>query len=202
MTIRKGSDYGSSEPLPDGAPVVSSDAVLHEVIAEAWESSSLPVTVGLLGGDLCRTLGGNGDHDHLFATDARTVPIDLVVVAIDGKTFPVVSHLIAGRLFGENFLAVMNAQWWGRFDLGPRSHPGDGLVDVTRGRLPLRQRVLARQRSHSGTHLPHPQLTYKRVSSMTTEFSRPTEMVIDNDCRVTGRSLTVTVEPDAFFVVI
>jgi hypothetical protein len=27
----------------------------------------------------------------------------------------------------------MNAQWLGSWDLGPRSHPNDGLTDVTDG---------------------------------------------------------------------
>ncbi len=29
----------------------------------------------------------------------------------------------------------MNAQWLGAWDLGPKSHPGDGLLDVSDGNL-------------------------------------------------------------------
>ena len=38
----------------------------------------------------------------------------------------------------------MNAQWLGDWDLGPRSHPNDGLLDVTDGTLPFGDRWKAR----------------------------------------------------------
>lgn len=202
MTIRKGSDYGEARPLPHGAPIVRGDAELHEIVAEAVLEQRLPVTVGLLGGDLCRTLGGTGRRDRLDGPDARSVPVDLVLAAIDDVTVPVVAHLIAGRLFGAPFAAVMNAQWIGELDLGPRSHPGDGLVDITTGTLPVRQRLLARRRARSGTHLPHPGLQYRRVNADTMTFDHSTRVRIDGARTLRGRSISITVVPDAFTVVV
>lgn len=202
MTIRKGSEYGDRRPLTPGSPVAASDAELHGLIAEALRSNRLPITVGLVGGDLCRTLGGPGDRERLFGDDANLFPVDLVLATIDGVEYPVVSHLIVGTPFGRNFTSVMNAQWWGTLDLGPRSHPGDGLVDVTTGSLDFRQRRAARRRARTGTHLPHPMLSYRRVKSAEFEFDRPTRVQIDSSLTVNATSVSVLVEPDAFSVVV
>ena len=142
MTVGKGSDYGAAGRLPAGAPVVASDEELRRTVLEL-RAGSAPVVVGLIGGDLCRTLGGSGDRDRLTSDDAVTVPIDLAIATVDGTEHAFVSHRLTGRPFGRDFAAVMNAQWWGDLDLGPRSHPGDGLLDVTTGSLPWRQRRMA-----------------------------------------------------------
>jgi hypothetical protein len=197
MTIRKGSDYGVLQPLPEGASVARSDAELRTLIVANRDRGNRPVTVGLLGGDLCKTLGGSGDMSRLSGPDALTVPVDLVVASIDGVEIPFVSHLVVGKLFGSGFAVVMNSQW-----IGPRSHPGDGLIDITTGSLGWRQRRQALLRSATGTHLPHPSLTYRRVRSETLSFDRPVPLHIDGSLRMKGQTLSLRVEPDAFHVVV
>lgn len=202
MTIRKGSDYGLLQPLPEGAPVAHSDAELRDLIVASRNAGNCDITVGLLGGDLCKTLGGSGSMDRLRGPDALTVPVDLVVASIDGFEIPFVSHLVAGKIFGSNFAVVMNAQWIGNRDLGPRSHPGDGLIDITTGSLGWRQRREALSRSATGTHLPHPSLTYRRVRSEMLTFDPPVSLCIDGALRLKGRTVSLCVEPDAFHVVV
>lgn len=202
MTIKKGSDYGVVSPLPEDAPVASTDAQLRDAVLALRAGNCMPVTIGLIGGDLCKTLGGSGAIDRLYGSEALTVPVDLVIASIDGVEFPFVSHLIVGKPFRSGFLAVMNAQWLGQLDLGPRSHPGDGLVDITSGSLNWRQRRIARSRARTGTHLPHPSLSHRRTSAETVSFDRPRPISIDGAIEVEGQSLTVRVEPDAFYVVV
>lgn len=202
MTIKKGSDYGVQAPMPEGAPVVSSDAQLRDVVLSLRTGGGNPPTVGLVGGDLCKTLGGSGDTARLFGNDGLTVPIDLVIASIDGVDVPFVAHLIVGKPFCPGFVAVMNAQWLGPLDLGPRSHPGDGLVDITSGSLKWRQRRIARSRARTGTHLPHPSLSHKRTNLETLTFERPLPICVDGALEVEGRSLSLRVEPDAFYVVV
>jgi len=202
MTIKKGSDYGLLQPLPEGASVAHSDAELRALVVAGRDAGNTDVTVGLLGGDLCKTLGGAGVMSRLHGPDALTVPVDLVVASIDGVEIPFVSHLVVGKLFGSGFAVVMNSQWIGNRDLGPRSHPGDGLVDITTGSLSWRQRRQAISRSATGTHLPHPSLTYRRVRSETLSFDHPMSMCIDGALHLKGRTLSLHVEPDAFHVVV
>ncbi len=202
MTIKKESEYGRLEPLPEGSPVVSSDAELRSLVCAARSEHRLPLSVGLLAGDLCRTLGGSGDVTRLRTPEALTVPIDLPIAVIDGTEYPFVAHLLIGRTFAKDFAVVMNAQWLGPLDLGPRSHPGDGLVDVTTGTLPWTQRRIARRRAHSGTHLPHPALKHRRTSHYRFVFTSPVVVQIDSLLRVNAEEIEIRVEPDAFFVVV
>ena len=202
MTVKKGSDYGQLQPLPEGAPIAHSDAELRTLIVAQRLAENTNITVGLLGGDLCKTLGGSGVMSRLSEPEALTVPVDLVIATIDGVEFPFVAHLVAGKLFGSNFAAVMNSQWIGSRDLGPRSHPGDGFIDITTGSLGWRQRRAAMRRSATGTHLPHPSLTYRRVRSETLSFDRPVSICIDGDLHVKGRTVSLRIEPDAFWVVV
>ena len=202
MTIKKGSDYGVRAPLPAGARVASSDAQLRDVVLSLRTSGVGPPTIGLIGGDLCKTLGGSGDAARLFGDDGLTVPIDLVIASIDGVDFPFVAHLIVGKTFCPGFVAVMNAQWLGPLDLGPRSHPGDGLIDITSGSLKWRERRIARSRARTGTHLPHPSLFHRRTNLETLTFEKSVPICIDGAFEVEGHSLSLRVEPDAFYVVV
>ena len=202
MTIKKNSDYGRAAALPPGSPITSSDAELRNIVCAARSEHRSPVTVGLLAGDLCRTLGGSGDAARLFGPQALTVPVDLPIALIDGTEYPFVAHLLVGRPFANDFAVVMNAQWLGELDLGPRSHPGDGLIDVTTGTLPWTQRRLARRRAHSGSHLPHPSLKHHRTPNERFVFSSPVSVQIDSGLRLKAVEIEIRVEPDAFFVVV
>ena len=96
----------------------------------------------------------------------------------------------------------MNAEWLGDLDLGPRAHPGDGLLDVTEGSLALRDRLAARRRARTGSHLPHPGLRTSR--STRAELSFPDGVPVHLDGVAVGRRrrCSLHVEPDALTVVV
>ena len=60
MTIRKGEPWGQPGPLPSHGVVVSSDRQARAIITAARRASEPIPPLGLIGGDLCRTLGGTG----------------------------------------------------------------------------------------------------------------------------------------------
>ena len=203
MTIQKGRSWGEAGSLPPDGVVVRSDAEARAVVATARSQGLAPPTIGLLGGDLCRTLGGTGDEARLRSDEAMTFPVDLGVVEVDGEEFVFVAHLIARRSWWwGRVVAVMNAQWLGRWDLGPRSHPNDGLLDLTDGTMALGQRFEARRRLATGTHLPHPALATQRAGSFTLDFERPLDVWLDGDRLSRARHLVIRCEPDALHVVI
>lgn len=202
MSISKGSDYGRRGQVPSDAPIASSDESLRAILLECRGAESSVPIIRLTGGDLHRTLGGVGSSPVPHDGGSLIAPVDLVEVVADGFTTVFVAHLIAGPLFGRNFVAAMNAQWAGPLDLGPRSHPGDGLVDVTSGSLGITQRRAARRRATSGTHVPHPSLKVERVREWTVEFDRPTKVVVDGVRAGSTRRLSIRVIPDAFEVAI
>lgn len=203
MTIRKGEAWGESGTLPAGNPVVTSDAELRSLIETARRSGASPPVAGLLGGDLCRTVGGPGNPTRLRA-GGSVLPIDVGRVDIDGEVHWFCAHLVA-RHWGwwGSAAVVMNAQWLGEWNLGPRAHPNDGLLDLTRGRLPMGDRGEARRRARTGSHLPHPGLTTSRAERHALVFDRPVGVWLDG-VRVTraARRILVEVEADAALVVV
>lgn len=201
MPIERGAEWGGAGPLPEGSPIVGSDAELRALVLEHRDLGlPLPV-VGLLGGDLCRTLGGRGDHDRLGGPDALTVDVDLGTAIVDGEPTVFVAHLTMGRLFASGTV-VMQAQWLGALDLGPRSHPGDGWLDVTSGSVPLGQRRAARRRARTGTHLPHPGLRHERSRGLLLEPDRPTPVVIDGVSLGRRSRVEIAIEEAALRVVV
>ncbi|NNE96223.1 MAG: hypothetical protein HKN24_09370, partial [Acidimicrobiales bacterium] len=159
---------------------------------------SAPCT--LSGGDVLTTLGGGARP----GVSPLAYPIDLVDVRLDDdRRFTSVAHVIAhNALWRGQFLVAMNAAWVGRLYLGPRSHPNDGLVDVTTGSLPWQQRLMARRRAATGSHLPHPRLRATRTAAFEYGFDRPTPVWIDGMARGRARRLSLEVIPDAGVVVV
>ncbi|MEZ5237034.1 MAG: hypothetical protein R2755_10735 [Acidimicrobiales bacterium] len=203
MTIRRGQDWATNGPLAAGAAVLSTDAELRHHVEAARRVGAIPTEVGLLGGDLCRTLGGPGRRDRLDGAEAVRAPIDVVRAELDGRPHWFVAHLVAHRRWWQGEGAVaMNAEWLGDWKLGPKAHPNDGLVDVTSGSLPWRQRREAARRAPTGTHLPHPRLTVRRARSHTLVFARPTPVWLDGEQLAPVRRIELVVEPDTLVVVL
>lgn len=203
MTIEKGQAWGRPAPLPADGVVVRTDADARAAVEAARRAGDPPPVLGLLGGDLCRTLGGTGDEARLRSGDAMTFPVDLGAVLIDGTIHWFVAHLVARRSWWRGRVVVaMNAQWRGTWDLGPRSHPNDGLLDISDGDLALSDRWKARSRLPTGTHLPHPDITVRRVPTLQLELDPPLDVWLDGVRVGRGANVVVRVEPDALTVVV
>lgn len=194
--VSKGSPYGEpGRELPEGGVVVGSDAEASAVLEEARREGRPPPALGLAGGDLCRTLGGPAGGSVLFT-------VDLGEALVDGRLHLFVAHLVARtRWWGYGF-AAMNAQWLGGWNLGPRAHPGDGLVDTYEARLGWRERLQVRGRLPAGAHLPHPRIRERRAPAVQVALPRPLPVAVDGRVVGEGRVLSVRVEPDALTVVV
>jgi len=203
MVIRRGESWGANGPLAADAPVLDGDGALRALVESARRAHQPLGEVGLVGGDLCATLGGLRSRDRLFTDEAFRAPIDVVRAELDGRPHWFVAHLVARRRGWRGEAAVaMNAEWLGPWKLGPRAHPNDGLVDVTTGSLGWRDRLRARDRARTGTHLPHPRLTTRRADRLTLSFPRPTPVVLDGVAAGTASEIVLWVEPDALVVVV
>jgi hypothetical protein len=200
--IEKGQAWGAPGQLPDDGVVVGSDTEARVLVERARRAGAAVPVLGLVGGDLCRTLGGTGDRARLTSTDAMTFPVDLGAVLVDGRLHWFVAHLVArSPLWGRVFVA-MNAQWRGGWNLGPRAHPGDGLLDTYDARLTPGDRLKVRARLTHGTHLPHPRVTERRAAAVQVEFERPMGLELDGTPVGRARTLSVRVEPEALRVVV
>lgn len=199
MSLSPGDAWGALAPLPADTPVVSDDRALAQLL----ESTDPPSLVALAGGDLCRTLGGRGDVADRLGGETTVAPIDVGSVTAGTTTRVFVAHVVVrNRWWSGPSAVVMNAEWLGAWRLGPRSHPGDGLLDITRGQLGLRERVLARRRSRSGDHLPHPALKQQRTAEATLDLDRSRSVWADGVSLGTHREVTVSLRPSAIMVAV
>ncbi len=187
--------WGEPGELPADGVTVASDKDARALVEAARRRQEPPPALGLTGGDLCRTLGGPGQLATVFT-------VDVGAVLIDGRLHWFVAHLIARSTGWGHAVAAMNAQWRGSWNLGPRAHPNDGLLDVFESRLGIADRFKVRARLGAGTHLPHPGITQRRVPAVQFEFAKPTSVELDGELVAQARTLSIRVEPDAMKVVV
>ncbi|MBK9178218.1 MAG: hypothetical protein IPM45_01360 [Acidimicrobiales bacterium] len=203
MTIQRGRDWGEHGPLPPGGVVVASDADARLVVERARREGRPLPPLGLVGGDLCRTLGGRGDEQRLFSPEGTRLTVDVGAVLVDERPHWFVAHLVARRSWLRGrIVAVMNAEWLGRWDVAPRAHPADGLLDLLDGSPPLRDRLRARRRLRSATHVPHPEIREQRAARFEIALDPPLGVALDGLEIGPASRLTVWVEPDALTVVV
>jgi hypothetical protein len=205
VTIRKGEEWGEPGGLPPDGVLVASDAEARRVVTEARRAGEPVPPLGLVGGDLCRTLGGRGDVDRVRSPAGVRLPTDLGAVLVDGVQHWFVAHLVARRSWWRGrIVAVMNAQFLGDWDVAPRAHPGDGVLDVVdvSPSMPLLDRWRARGRLPSGAHVPHPDIAVSRRRALQIDLGRPTPVWLDGERVGEARRLAVRVEPDALVCVV
>jgi hypothetical protein len=195
VTIKPGVDWGHEvsglvDPLE-----VRTDADLVASLREPLTGEPPLVR----GGDLHRTLGSPAPGPGTLR-----LPIDLIAVVADERRFVAVAHVVArrGGMLGwwrGAIVAIMNAEYLGGWDVAPRAHPNDGWLDVVEvgASMAARARYQAWRRLSTGAHLPHPDITTRRVRQVTFAFETAMTLWVDGIERGTARSLRVSVEPDA-----
>lgn len=211
MTIRKGQSWGTAGGITPGSPVVGSDDGARRQLQQMWsgqDERSGPPEVGILGGDLHRTLGApRHDEADLLAGRATRFPMDLGTVRVDdGPEQVFVAHLIAtaspsGRLWSSRTVIAMNGSFAGGLNLGPRAHPNDGRLDIVDGELPRPQRRTGRRRALTGSHVPHPDLAERRSAHLVIDSDRPLHLLLDGVTAGSGTRLELCCHPDAWIAV-
>ena len=204
MNIRRGQAWGDQGPLPTGGLSVATDGEVRAAVEEAMRAHVDPPPLGLLGGDLCTTLGGRGNRARLATDDAARVVVDVAHVVLDDLTEHwFVAHLVARHAWWRGrVVAVMNAAYIGSWNIAPRAHPGDGLLDMLDADLSLSDRGKARTRLPLGTHVPHPAIRVSRLRVVDFELDRLTPIWLDGERVGRAHHVHVEVVPDALVVVV
>ena len=213
MTIEKGKSWGYEVEPGEELPTAADDAELAAMAAASLEGGRA-LRARIAGGDLLATLGladGRGDSVEMaYPLDLCFAHLGVGLDAGTETTWPFVAHLtIRARpglaaLLGHGpgiTVSAMNVASLGQLRLGPRAHPNDGLIDVTEGTVPFRHRREAAKRALSGSHLPHPDLTHRRVAEWQREFSRPVSVWLDGVSHGRFRTVRVDLVPDGLVVV-
>jgi hypothetical protein len=202
VTIEKGVEWGTHGALPPDGIVVRSDGEARAVVERARRANEPIPPLGLVGGDLCKALGGTGDEARLHSVEAVRVPVDIGAVLVAGRLHWFVAHLVARRGWWRGPIYVaMNAQHLGTWDVAPRSHPNDGKVDTLVITMPPGERLKARSRLTSGTHVPHRGIETRQVAAV--QWDVPDlDVWLDGERVGRARTLSIRVEPDALTCVV
>lgn len=198
MTIEKGEPWGTEAKVPADVVYASSD---REVATSGG-------TVIVVSGNLHQSLGRPapktaGDECVLLPVDALRVEI----VRSNGTSDVVsgVSEVSIGSWWSRaGFLLVTNTGHLGALHVAPRAHPNDGTLDTIEidGRMPLRERWVARRRARTGTHLPHPMIRAGRTVSLGADRKGTQRLRVDGADQGDWVRVTVTVDADRWLVAV
>ncbi len=183
-----------------------SDAEARAALEAARRERRPLPALGLLGGDLCRTVGGRGDASRLQPGAAATLlPCDLGEALVDGRVRLFVAHVVVRgpTAWRGGLTAVMNAQYRGRWDVAPRAHPGDGTLDVVEvdAAMGIGDRWKAWRRLPSGTHVPHPAITVRRSKAVQLDVTG-CRVLVDGERQPPARVLSLRLDPGALLVAV
>lgn len=190
--ISPGQPWGNLVELDGDEPRAHDDRGLAELLARHPGARVL-----LDGGDLFTSLGGQAPAEPF------EMPIDLLEVTADGRQHLAAAHVVARRRgWRGHFVVAMNGTHLGGWNLGPKAHPNDGIVDLTSGSLGLGDRLKARRRAPAGAHLPHPDLTTSRRRSLELHLATATPLFIDGVKVGRVSHLVIAVRGDAGRIVL
>ena len=202
MNIEKGRSWGSLSPLPPEGVIIKTNKELLEKVNDCKRQGIDLPTFGLLGGDLWRTLGGRRAEERLYGGEATTLDIDLGCALLDGKIFWFCAHMFIGsKLKGEKIF-ISNVAHYGKMNPAPKAHPGDGKFDMLEVKLSPLQTFKAVKRVSAGTHIPHPGIKYRQVSSEQFSFGKKLSIEIDGKNIGKFSTVSIRIETEALRVVI
>lgn len=199
--IERFADWGENGPLPENGVVATSDRAAALAITNAYDG--IP-PVGLVStGDLRRTLGGRRTRGQLRHPDAARAVVDYGLVRFNDTEVPFVAHVVARKSFMRGrIIAVMNAAFVGSWNVAPRSHPGDGMFEVLHADLSFSDRLKARRRLPSGTHVPHPGITQERGTAFDFSLEQPLNLWADGKQMGEVHSFSIELVPEALAIVV
>ena len=189
--------------LLPGDPIVATDHELSRLFTVVEGSVRGPARIGLIGGDLARTVGARSDREEIRHGARVALPIDLGVVSIDGRDMIMASSLIIRRPFWSGEVdAVMNASFYHSWNVTPSGHPNDGRFDVVHAELSWSDRWKARSRLPTGSHVPHPDITIRRLTTCEFTPHRVARVWLDGVRVGSASRVEVSVRADAALVLI
>ena len=186
MTIRRNENWGTIVARPKNLVICASDAAASQLITEHYVQKQIFPAIAIVKSNLARALGSIGSDAS--AQNMQATPFDLIEIAFtdDSNKEQVVLALGYGLLrkswWRSEIVAAMNTSFIGDWDCAPRSHPNDGKFDLVtvRKEMSPTQRLIALRRLRLATHLPHPQISVKQLTSFDADCSTEPNLYVDD----------------------
>ena len=204
MTIRKGEQWGSRIAMPSPIRQVHSDSELAHCSSSDF--------ISLTGGDIHFTLGSPVLRET--ETECTLLPVDALqcrITLTNGsvKELLAASCVEVGRFFSllhrGRFICITNGGIVDGRNLALRAHPNDGRFDVMTidASMSLRDRITARKKAVTGSHLPHPRISVRQNDVFTVQgMGRRERLCIDGVTIPHWSEISVRILPDYWQIVV
>lgn len=205
MTIRKGEEWGTRIVAPDvitkvggdrAIAIFSNDHVMSIFKGDLFEALGCPQEVKP--GQSCTLLEIDALQCRITFADG-TERTELVASCIEVGLF---APRIGRR---SRYICISNAGIVNGRNLTPRAHPNDGIFDVLEisPDISFRNRLQAFKRASTGTHIPHPDISTKRLSESEYFNSGGSEVLRIDHWRIPlWQSIHISVLPDYWKIVV
>ena len=203
MTIRKNEDWGVTVTRPENLVICETDAAASQLATNYFLQQKPIPAIAITRSNLSRALGTTGADIDSQNMQATTFDLIEITFADDSKTEQRVLALGYGVLrkswWSGEIVAAMNTSFIGDWDCAPRSHPNDGKFDLltVKSEMKPTQRLIASRRLRLGTHLPHPQISVKQLTSFEADCSAEPNLYVDNRKFVCVNQCKFRLLPDA-----
>ncbi len=203
MTIRKNANWGSTVARPENLVICESDAAASQLVTEHYVQKQIFPAIAIAKSNLARALGSNGAD--INAQIMQATPFDLIEIAFTDdsnrqqKVLALGYGLLRKSWWRSEIVAAMNTSFIGDWDCAPRSHPNDGKFDLVTVRTEMNptQRLIALRRLRLATHLPHPQISVKQLTSFDADCSAKPNLYFDDRRFSCVNRCKFTLIPDA-----
>lgn len=204
MTIRKGEQWGRRIAMPSHIRHVSSDAEIALCASDDF--------IALSNGDIHLTLGSPALQQH--ETECTLLQVDALQVLIsftDGseRVSLAASCIEIGRFFSplhrDRFICITNGGIVNSRNIAPRAHPNDGRFDVMTvdASMSIRDRLTARKKALTGSHLPHPCLSVRQSDTFSTQRQGHRDVLLIDGVSISDwTEVSVSILPDYWQIVV
>lgn len=196
MVIAKGEDWGE-RVHKQGVVCTRSD---HDVFFHF----AFPVK-----GDIAQTIGSAMQKRTAikqFSTrvEWHQLPFDVIEIDIDGISLQAAAHLRVGHLLWGECHLLCNVAFYRGKRVFAKSHPNDAKIEVLSmaREMGFRQRIMAFMKVRQGSHLPHPHLKSRQVTSEYFHFNKSMPIFIDGEKIGNATDLRISVIADAINIYI
>jgi len=197
MVIEKGGDWGEKVEIASAVRADSDAAVV------TLQRQGAPFATS---GNLHRSLGAPSFRS---AGPFTQLPIDALVCEVTGpggvREMVACSDVTVGSWFSRRGMVIVtNVGIRDGLDVTPGSHPNDGKFEILAmdASMSVRQRLLARRRARTGSHLPHPCLTRMTRTEASIERRGAQRLFVDSVDVGAWESVRVRIDPDRLRVLV
>ena len=185
MTIKRGQDWGQLVERPDRLQIFDDDSSFGSFLSDNRALDWSSMNFAILKSEAARDLGLSGARTE--SSQMLRTSFDLIEVQAQVGDLRITRFLVGQAVLGNGFfrgrtVGVFNVSFHAGRDWAPRAHPNDGKMDVVEFAEDMKfaQRFAAYRKLKTGSHLPHPDISYHQSTAYEYDDLRATRLTVDS----------------------